>query len=167
MSAGGESVMERLRRMRIPAGENNLTTRTTTKEQTMNGQQPGQSGQQPPHFYPAAPGTNPASAPPMQPAQQPMQPMQPGPGPMMMPQQPATMAPPVFAPQPMQALPQATGVAVQIEVETPSGKATAFLHYGPEWASSSAAMKQLIGALQMAGFPVKAWTPKGQRGGGW
>ncbi len=96
-----------------------------------------------------------------------MQPMQPGPGPMMMPQQPAMMAPPVFAPQPMQALPQATGVAVQIEVETPSGKATAFLHYGPEWASSSAAMKQLIGALQMAGFPVKAWTPKGQRGGGW
>lgn len=124
------------------------TTTTMMKEQTMNGQQPGQ---------------------PLQPGQpQPMQPMQPAP--MMMPQAPGPMmAPPMFAPQPMQmpALPQATGVAVQIEVETPSGKATAFLNYGPEWASSSAAMKQLIGALQMAGFPVKAWVPKGGRGGGW
>lgn len=132
------------------------TTTMMTKEQTMNGQQPGQ---------PLPPG----QPQPMQP--QPMQPMQPmQPAPMMMPQAPGPMmAPPMFAPQPMQmpALPQATGVAVQIEVETPSGKATAFLNYGPEWASSSAAMKQLIGALQMAGFPVKAWVPKGGRGGGW
>lgn len=70
--------------------------------------------------------------------------------------------------QPMAAqLPAAVGIAVQIEVETPSGKATALLQYGPEWAASSHAVKQLIGALQMAGMPVKAWMPKGQRGGGW
>ena len=122
----------------------------------MNGQtgQPGQPMQAPQPMQPTA-------APPPQFTQT-------VPSMMMMTPQPGMMAPPMYPPQqmPMQAM-QATGVAVQIEIETPSGKATAFLNYGPEWAASSAAMKQLIGALQMAGFPVKAWQPKGQRGGGW
>lgn len=156
-------IMRRLRERQAGPGAaaGQISTTTTTKDDTMNGQQPLQPGQ------PAAPQF--FQPPPQQPATQPMQPqaMQP----MMM----APQAAPMFAPpmmqqpmqMPMQALPQATGVSVQIEIETPSGKATAFLNYGPEWAVSSTAMKQLIGALQMAGFPVKAWVPKGGKGGGW
>lgn len=160
MNNNGQSAMERLRGLqpaaKATAGKSDFeTTTTTTKEQVMSDQLSMTAVLQKMHELETKLAAAGAAASVPAPTMAPVQP-------------PAFLFP--GAPQPQAssvAMPQATGVAVQIEIETASGKATAFLNYGPEWAASSAAMKQLIGALQMAGFPVKAWVPKGQRGGGW
>lgn len=71
--------------------------------------------------------------------------------------QPAAMAP--------QALPKPIGIAIQMAVPSQAGEATAYVMFGPEWASTGAAAQQLVANLQAAGWPVKAWNKI--KKGGW
>lgn len=63
--------------------------------------------------------------------------------------------------------PTPIGVLVPVEIDTPKGKATTHLMFGPEHAGPGALAALVHGLLNM-GVPVKAWAPKeGGYGGGY
>lgn len=106
-----------------------------------------------------------ATAPPNAPAAAPAPPAPPG-------YPPPPVTPPAYvspwgAPAAPPPLPPMLGLLVQCEIETPKGKATVLVQFGPEAAANP---KGLVEALQAGGVPVKCWTPKGDGGGkarGW
>ena len=58
------------------------------------------------------------------------------------------------------------GVSVPIKLQTPMGSVRVYLAFGPEHASTPAALNALLEQLANAGLPLDAWQPS-QSQSGW
>lgn len=72
------------------------------------------------------------------------------------------MGQPMAAMQPM-GMPKLIGVLVPVTLATPMGEVTVQLHFGEAEAQN---VPQLLSQLMQAGYPIKAYAPKQQFGGG-
>ena len=59
------------------------------------------------------------------------------------------------------------GVSVPIKLQTPMGSVRVYLAFGPEHASTPAALNALIEQLANAGLPLDAWTPSQGQSNSW
>ncbi len=156
-----ETVEEKLKRLAALDAGQSMSSGATAAPPAVVGASPG--------GFPGMPGAGMAPA-----AMVAIPPAQPMMAPPMAPQMPQGMPqgmaqagypwaqPPAMAPQ---ALPKPIGIAIQMAVPSQAGEATAYVMFGPEWASTGAAAQQLVANLQAAGWPVKAWNK--MKKGGW